>query len=542
MKKTGSVWLVLLAAVLFSCTGNCTRTAEAKTVKASIPVKQIAVGKQIVIRSGTEQVRYQSSDSTIASVSAQGVVTGKRPGQVKIIVKRQGYESRELSLKVRAAKGKPSLEVALDEVRLQAVKMKKTGHHRYQYSAVVHNTAKKGKIVKIEYYYRIRVQEPLSVSGQGKTAIHSNKTGITKNTESLKKTGDPTGKPTSGVTASPLPVATATPPSVPVTPKPTAKQEPKVVWATKEKTVVLSAKNIKAKKKSARIRCEGDASGKISAMQLTQIKLYTKEAVYTYQVSQKKGTLRWSDMDLTGPVISGWVGKKSCYQGEPIWLCYSDQKNTYHFKDHVKAVDARDGKVPVSIDTSRIRWNKEGIYKVYYTAKDKAGNKTKAWAKVQVLKPGAAEQFADIILENKIQSGSDEKKLRKIYQYVQGNCSYTGTGGHKDWRVEAANGIRNHSGDCFTYYSVAKLLITRAGIPHIMVRRYPERAGNNHWWNLVYVRGGWYHFDTTPRTRKGNFCLMTDEQLHMYSTGSTFRFQEELYPKRAKKKISPNPV
>lgn len=542
MKKTGSVWLVLLAAVLFSCTGNHTRTAEAKTVKASIPVKQISVGKQISVRSGTEQVRYQSSDSTIASVSDQGVVTGKRAGRVKIIVKRRGYESRELSLKVRAAKGKPSLEVALDEVRLQAVKMKKMGNHRYQYSAVVHNTAKKGKIVKIEYYYRIRVQEPLSVTGQGKAAINSSRTGSAINTESQANPGNTTEKPTSGVTASSVPAATSTPPSSPVTPKPTVKQEPEAAWAIKYKTVVLSAKNIKAQKKSARICCEGDASGKVSAMQLTQIKLYTKEAVYDYRVSRKKGTLRWSDMDLTGPVISGWVGKKSCCQGEPIWLCYSDQKNTYHFKDHVKAVDARDGKVPVSVDTSRIRWNKEGIYKVYYTAKDKSGNKTKAWAKVQVLKPGTAEQIADIILENKIQSGSNEQKLRKIYQYVQGNCSYTGTGGHKDWRLEAANGIRNHSGDCFTYYSVAKLLITRAGIPHIMVRRYPERAGNNHWWNLVYVKGGWYHFDTTPRTRKGYFCLMTDEQLHMYSMGSTFRFREELYPKRAKKKISPDPV
>lgn len=542
MKKTGSVWLVLLAAVLFSCTGNHTRTAEAKTIKASIPVKQVSVGKQISVRSETGQVRYQSSDSTIASVNAQGVVTGKRAGRVKIIVKRRGYESKELSLTVRAVKGKPSLEVALDEVSLQAVKMKKTGDHRYQYSAVVQNTAEKGKITKIEYYYRIRVQEPLTVSGQGKAAVNSHRAGAVKNTGSQTNTGDTTEKPTSGVTATPIPTVAATSSSTPVTPKPTAKQEPKTVWATKYKTVVLSAKNIKAQKKSARIRCEGDASGKISAMQLSQIKLYSGEAVYTYRVSRNKGTLQWSDMDLTGPVISGWVGKKSCYQGEPIWLCYSDRKDTYHFKEHVKAVDARDGKVPVSVDTSRIRWNKEGIYKVYYTAKDKAGNKTRAWAKVQVLKPGTAEQIADIILENKIKSGSDVQKLRKIYQYVQGNCSYTGTGGHKDWRVTAANGIRNHSGDCFTYYSIAKLLITRAGIPHIMVRRYPERAGNNHWWNLVYVKGGWYHFDTTPRSRKGYFCLMTDEQLHMYSTGSTFRFREELYPKRAKKKISPNPV
>ncbi|MDE6851862.1 MAG: Ig-like domain-containing protein [Lachnospiraceae bacterium] len=480
-KRTGSIPVIFLAAVMLFCIGNNVQKAEAKTVKASVAARQLLVGKQLSIRTRTDQVSYQSSDSTIASVSSQGVVTGKRAGKVEITVKKSGYESKQIALTVRAAKGKPTLDVALDEVRLQAVKMKKNGDHQYQYSAVVQNTAKQGRIAKIEYYYQIQVQEPVQDSGQTN-------------------------------------------------------------WVTKNKTVVLSAKNIKAHKKSSRIQCEGDVSGEVSAMHLKRVKLYTGEAVYTYDAEQNKGTMKWSDVDLTGPVITGWVGKQSCYNGEPIWLCYADLKKTYRFKEHVKAVDARDGKVPISVDTSRINWKKEGIYKVYYTAEDKSGNQTKAWAKVQVCIPGAAEQIADIILSTKIKSGSEEQKLRKIYQYVQGNCSYTGTGGHTNWRTVAANGIRSHSGDCFTYYAISKLLITRAGIPHIMVRRYPERKGYNHWWNLVYVRGGWYHFDTTPRNRKGYFCLQTDEQLHMYSTGSTFRFQEELYPKRAKKKISRNPV
>ena len=58
----------------------------------------------------------------------------------------------------------------------------------------------------------------------------------------------------------------------------------------------------------------------------------------------------------------------------------------------------------------------------------------------------------------------------------------------------------------------------------------------------MYVRGGWYHFDTVPRLKKVRFCLLTDAQLHIYSTGSTFRFQENKLPKRAKKKISSDPV
>lgn len=500
-KRIGRIWLVLLPMVLIFSIGSQSQIADAKMVQASVAAKQLSVGKQVSIRSKTDQVSYQSSDSTVASVSDKGVITGKSAGQVTITVARSGYQSKKIALTVKSVKGKPSLDVAFDELRLQSEKMKKTGDGRYQYSAIVCNNAKRGTIARIEYYYKIQVQGSVAK----KTAAQANTT----------------TQAATGAVSSP---------------------DASTEWITENRTVVLTAKNIKAHRKSARVKCEGDASGKISAMRLTKVKMYTGEAVYTYQAAQKKGKLSWSNVDLTGPVITGWVGKQSVYQGEPLWLCYSDMKNTYHFKDHVKAVDARDGKVSVSVDTSRINWDKEGIYKVYYTAKDKSGNQTKAWAKVQVCKPGTAEQIADIILKTKIKSGSDVQKLRKIYQYVQGSCAYTGSGSHTDWRATAAKGIRNHSGDCFTYYSIAKLLITRSGIPHIMVRRYPERSGNNHWWNLVYVQGGWYHFDTTPRLRKGYFCLQTDEQLHMYSTGSTFRFREELYPKRAKKKISRNPI
>lgn len=524
MKKMGSFSLLMLVFVL--AIGSHTQTVSAKAVKASVAGKQVKVGKQLSIKAKTKGVRYQSSDSTVASVSASGVITGKKAGDVTITVKKSGYDPKEIALKVKAVKGKPSLDVALDEIKVVSPKMKKTGEQSYQYSAVIKNTAKKGKILKVKYYYQIQVKEKVADPLPGLVATG---TPVPRKAEETAVTETQTGTDAqAGENAVPNPTATAAPAAY--------------TWKDRKKTVVLTAQNVKAGKKSARVKCEGDASGSVGAMHLTKVELYTGEAVYTYRDSTHKGTLKWSDVDLTGPEITGWVGKKSVYRGEPIWICYSDKKNTYRFQDHVKAVDARDGKVAVSVDTSKIKWNKEGIYKVYYTAKDKSGNKTRAWAKVQVYKPGQAEKIADIILSTSIKSGSDVQKLRSIYQYVKGHCSYVGSGSHTNWRATAVKGIRNHSGDCFTYYSISKLLITRAGIPHIMVRRYPSRAGSDHWWNLVYVKGGWYHFDTTPRSRKGYFCLQTDAQLHMYSTGSTFRFREELYPKRAKKKISRNPI
>ncbi|MCD7825965.1 MAG: hypothetical protein LUH14_08400 [Clostridiaceae bacterium] len=279
-------------------------------------------------------------------------------------------------------------------------------------------------------------------------------------------------------------------------------------------------------------------------MKLQKIKLYTGEALYSYNVSAKKTSLRWATADKKAPEFSGWVGKNSCNGSDIYRVYYSDRKKTYNFKKYVSAEDERDGKVAFTVDTSGINWKKDGVYKIRFSAKDKAGNVGTAWAKVQVYVPGTAESIADTVLKSITKkSASDEKKARAIYKYVKGHGVYVDNGTHKDWRTVAVNGIRYRSGDCYTFYSMTRLLLTRAGIPNIQITRYPSYEGYHHWWNLVYVEGGWYHLDTTPRRTAATFCLITDAQLSGWKGGSssTFRFQTNAYPKRAKKKISPNP-
>lgn len=449
---------------------------------------------------------YSSSNSSIAYVSKEGVVTGKRPGEVQIRVKCQGKQEN-LKLKVKAVKNKPELPVALDEVVLQGVKMKKNAKKGYVYSAMVRNRAKKETVKKVIYYYQVTVLVPDASAqkpGPGTDGTgNSSQNGLEGNQGAAQHDILPMKKQT--------------------------------------KTVTLKATSIKPGKKSKRISCQGDYSGKIQSMKLKKIALYAGDALYEYNGKKKSGTLKWGARDSKVPVFGGWVGKKSCYNKEPIRICYSDQKKTYDFKDHVSATDARDGKVSFKVDSSKINWNKNGIYKVYYTARDRAGNVGKAYAKVQVIVPDSPESVADEVLRSVIKKNwSDEKKLRAIYNYVRGHCAYVDTGAHKNWRKVGMNGIRYQSGDCFTYYAVAKLLISRAGLYNLTVTRYPV-ASSHHWWNLVYVRGGWYHLDTTPRQRAGKFCLVTDAQLRGYSSGLTFSFDQKKYPKRAKKKISPNP-
>lgn len=391
------------------------------------------------------------------------------------------YDHNMAAAKKKTAK--PNLTVSLKEVSLENASLQRDGNGRMIYTASVRNRSSKGTIKKIEYIYSAMVKNPAS----------------------SVETGDITN-------------------------------------AAVRKTVTLTATNIRPGKRSNQVWCDGDESGQLSAMQLKTIRLYAGTALYTYDTATNKGKTSWGTEDKKPPVISGWTGKNSYRGNDAFLVCFSDKKDKFDFTKYVSATDDRDGNVKVKADTSKINWEKDGIYKVTYTAADKAGNRTSAWAKVQVFVSGTAEQFADRVLSSITKKNwSDEKKCRAIYKYVRGHCAYVGTGSHASWKTAAVNGLRYQSGDCFTYYSVAKLLLTRAGIPNITVTRYPSRKGYQHWWNLALVKNEWYHFDTTPRKKNADFCLVTDAQLWGYSSGSTFRFQTDKYPKRAKKKISKDP-
>jgi hypothetical protein len=126
------------------------------------------------------------------------------------------------------------------------------------------------------------------------------------------------------------------------------------------------------------------------------------------------------------------------------------------------------------------------------------------------------DDIADAILKDIIKpKWSDKKKAVAIYDYTRNHITYTGYSDKSDWEAEAIRGVRYGVGDCFTYYSVARALLTRAGLPNITVTRY--RGEGHHWWSMVYVEGGFYHYDCGPRHWGGRFCLLTDAQLTKYS-------------------------
>ena len=63
----------------------------------------------------------------------------------------------------------------------------------------------------------------------------------------------------------------------------------------------------------------------------------------------------------------------------------------------------------------------------------------------------------------------------------------------------------------------------------MIVTRYPVTT--RHYWNLVYMNGGWYHCDATPFVgHRGIYFKLTDAKLDKHH-----KFKKNKYPARATK-------
>lgn len=252
---------------------------------------------------------------------------------------------------------------------------------------------------------------------------------------------------------------------------------------------------------------------------LTLVRLRVRAGGMYHTCNYETGntTYEYAAEDTTAPKISGFIGKNS-YNGDiPYQTVYEDEADSFDFFKYVKALDDRDGKVKLSVDTSRVNFSKKGTYTITYTAVDSAGNKAKANGKIAVRTNDSYDRLADEVLDSIIKKDwSDQRKVTAIYQFAHDNIAYTGTSDKSSWEKEAARGIRNGRGDCFTYYAVVRLLLSRCGIPNLEVKRV--QGYGRHWWNMAYVGTGFYHVDACPRRAGGKLCLLTDAQLKEYST------------------------
>lgn len=230
------------------------------------------------------------------------------------------------------------------------------------------------------------------------------------------------------------------------------------------------------------------------------------------------------EADVEAPVISG-VTDLTVFIGDSV-----------AYKKNVTVTDNCADGLQLTVDNSAVNLSAEGTYPITYIARDFAGNETTATANITVRRKVydvyevyamADNALAGIITPEM----SLQDKLEAIYRYVRTHISYTGYSEKGNWVQGAYEGFVDGRGDCFTYASMSKALLTRAGIANMDIEKIP--SSTRHYWSLINTGDGWYHFDTTPRSKDDpHIVLWTEEQLMAYSTThhNSHNYDHSLYP------------
>ena len=110
------------------------------------------------------------------------------------------------------------------------------------------------------------------------------------------------------------------------------------------------------------------------------------------------------------------------------------------------------------------------------------------------------------------------------------HISYISHSEKGNWLRAAYEGLVDGKGDCYVYASTAKVLLTRAGITNMDIVKIPSKT--SHYWNLVNLGEGWYHFDTTPRKDHPTIFMWTEAQMMEYSArfNGSHNYDHSLYP------------
>ena len=234
---------------------------------------------------------------------------------------------------------------------------------------------------------------------------------------------------------------------------------------------------------------------------------------------------------------------------------------TVSYFSGVTATDDCDAGVTLTVDTENVNLKELGVYDVIYRATDAAGNVTELRRTLSVYEKEITEEMLyeklDSILASIISDNmSTKQKLRAIYDYVYENVAYVSTSDKSSWVRAAYNGIVDRSGDCFTYFALAKAMMERIGVENMDIERAPEvvaMVNERHYWSLVNIgteeEPKWYHFDACHLNnieRPWGF-LMTDSQLLQYSdkrenkdgiSGYFYSYNTALYPASANEIIT----
>ena len=239
--------------------------------------------------------------------------------------------------------------------------------------------------------------------------------------------------------------------------------------------------------------------------------------------------------DTEPPVIEG-VRNLRAYIGDSI-----------SYKENITVTDNMDASPTLEIDNSQVHLNQAGTYEVIYKATDASGNTAVETITLTLeekvestVEPETVYEMADKVLAKITDSSMDDMQVAyAIYRWTKYNIAYTGHSDKSSWVKGAYDAFKNRAGDCFNYYAAARALLDEAGIQNIGVVK-SDTSHSSHYWNLINLGNGWYHFDCTPRSGSGdNFFMVTDEELNAYSRAhnNSHIFDSSLYPERATESV-----
>ena len=121
------------------------------------------------------------------------------------------------------------------------------------------------------------------------------------------------------------------------------------------------------------------------------------------------------------------------------------------------------------------------------------------------------------------------QKAYAIYRYIYDTYTFKNNSSNKrDWKYEAWRGLTTRRGDCFTYCAAAKILLEKIGAKAMFVTR---NHAFRHYWLMVDVGTGWYHFDplnSGPSRKFQCFMLTTGQVLDLYPF--FWKYDHMIYP------------
>lgn len=218
------------------------------------------------------------------------------------------------------------------------------------------------------------------------------------------------------------------------------------------------------------------------------------------------------------------------------------------YKEGVTVTDNSGEKLKITVDNSRVNLNEVGTYEVSYSAVDSAGNETIVRATVNVIEEPAVSEAemldaAKKIFKEQIKTSPDMTKWDvafAIYNWTHDNITYSdGDIDFEDTVGEAYKGFTTGKGDCFTYMVTSEVLFKLADIPTKRIERLKYAGEANHFWLLVDIGDGWYHYDSCWHFSGMAFesFMRTDAELAKYCEDNDieyyYRYDKSKYPTRS---------